>query len=84
MRSDRETIVRNVIDVANNRKTDINKMLISSIVPRRDNLNGKIGQINIFSKKFYMENDFGYVNHGTIKPRQHCNYGGIHLHNLGL
>ena len=80
---DRETIVRNVVDVANNSKTDINKILISSIVPRRDNLNGKVRQF-IFLKKFCLENDFAYVNHGNVKPRQHCNYGGIHLNNLGL
>ena len=80
---DRETIQRNVVDVTNNSKTDINKILISSIVPRRDNLNGKVRQF-ISLKKFCMENDFAYVNHGNIKPRQHCNYGGIHLNNLGL
>ena len=80
---DRESIVRNVVDAANNSKTDINKILISSIVPRRDNLNGKVRQF-ISLKKFCMENDFAYVNHGNIKPRQYCNYGGIHLNNLGL
>ena len=74
---DRETIVRNVVDVANNSKTDMKKILISSIVPRRDNLNGNVHQVNIFLKKFCMQNDFAYVNHGHIKPRQHCNYGGI-------
>ena len=79
LRSDQENI-----EVANNSKTDTNKVLISSIVPRRDNLNGKVRQVNIFLKKFCMENDFAYVNHGNIKPRQHCNYGGIHLNNLGL
>ena len=81
---DREKIVRNVVDVANNSKTDINKLLISSIVPRCDNLNSKVRQSNIFLNKFCMENDFAYVNHGNIKPRQHCCYGGIHLNNLGL
>ena len=30
-----------------------------------------------------MENDFIYVNHDNIKPRQHCNYDGIHLNTLG-
>ena len=29
-----------------------------------------------------MENDFVYVNYDNIKPRQHCNYGGIHLNTL--
>ena len=41
---DRETNVRNVVDVANNSKTDINKILVSSTVPRHDNLNGKVHQ----------------------------------------
>ena len=80
---DRETIVRNVADVPHNSKTDINKILISRIVPRRDYLNGKVRHF-IFLKKFCMENDFAYVNDGNIKPRQHCNYGGIHLNNLVL
>ena len=65
---DRETIVRNDIDVANNSKTDINKILISCIVSRRDNLNGIVRQVNIFLKKFCMEKDFAYVNHGNTKP----------------
>ena len=30
-----------------------------------------------------MENDFNYANHNNIKPRQHCNYGRIHLKTLG-
>ena len=80
---DHETIVRNVVDVENNSKTDINKKLNSSIAPQRDDLNGKVRQF-IFLKKFCMENDFAYVNQGNIKPRQHCNYGGIDLNNLGL
>ena len=46
-------------------------------------LNGKGGQVNIFLKKFCMENDFVFVNHDNMKSRQHCNYGGIHLKTLG-
>ena len=81
LRSDQdpEIIARNIVEVACNSKTDTNKVLISSIVPQLDNLNGKGRQVNIFLKKFCMENDFVYVNHDNVKPRQHCNYGGIHL-----
>ena len=81
---DRETIVRNVVYVANNSKSDIKKILISSLVPWRDNLNSNVRQVNIFLKKFCIENDFAYVNHGNIKPREHSNYGGISLNMLGL
>ena len=30
-----------------------------------------------------MENNFVYVKHDSIKPRQHCNYGGVHLNTAG-
>ena len=84
LRSDQdpETIARNIVEVANNSKTDTNKVLISSIVRGRDNLNGKGRQVNSFLKKFCTENDFVYLNNGNIKPRQHCNHGGIHLNTL--
>ena len=48
---DPETIARNIAEVAYNSKTDRNNVLISGIVPRRENLNGKGLQINIFLKK---------------------------------
>ena len=85
LRSDQdpETITRNIVEVANNSKTNRNKVLISSTASRHDNLNDKDRQVNIFSKKFCMENDFVCVNHDNIKPRQHCNYGAIHLNTLG-
>ena len=60
---DPETIARNIVELANKSETDTNKVLISSIVPRRDNLNGKGRQANIFLNKFCMESDFAYVNH---------------------
>ena len=79
LRSDQENI-----EVANNSKTDTNKVLISSIVRARDNLNGKGRQVNSFLKEFCMENDFVYLNNGNIKPRQQCNHGGIHLDTLSM
>ena len=30
-------------------------------------------------QKLCVENNFVYVNHDNIRPRQHCNYGGVHL-----
>ena len=77
---DTDTVAKNVVEVANNSKTDSNKVLISSIVPQCDNL---VSLGKYFLKKFCMENDLVFVNHDNIKPRQHCNYGGIHLNTLG-
>ena len=47
---DPETIVKNIIDMAKNCKDDKNEILISSLVPRLDNLNGKSRQVNSFEK----------------------------------
>ena len=80
---DPETIARNIVEVTNNSKTDTNKVLLSSTVPRCDNLNGNSHQVNTFLKKFCMENDFVCVNHDNNKPPKHCNYGGTHLNTLG-
>ena len=72
---DPETIPRNIVGIAN---ICIYiyiyiYILVSSIVPRRDNLNGhQVG--NIFLKKFCSENDFVYANHDNVKPWQHCRY----------
>ena len=38
---DPETIAKNIIDIAKSSKTNKNEILLSSIVPRRDSLNGK-------------------------------------------
>ena len=72
---DPETITRNIVEVANNSETDASKVLVSSIVSRPDDLNGKGRQVNIVLKKFCMENYFVSVNHDNMKPQQHCNYG---------
>ena len=76
---DPETIAKNIIiDFAKNSATNKNEILVSSIVRRRDNLNGKGCQVNNILQKLCVENDFAYVNHDIIKPR-----GGVHLTTAG-
>ena len=65
---DPETIAKNIIDIAKNSTTNKNEILVSSIVPRRDNLNGKGRQVNNILQKLCVENNFAYVNHDNIKP----------------
>ena len=80
---DPETIAKNIIDIAKNSTTNENEILVSSIVPQRDNLNGKGRQVNNILQKLCAENSFVYVNHDNIKPRHHCNYGGVYLNTVG-
>ena len=80
---DLETVAKNIIDIAKNSTTDKNEILVSSIVPRRDNLNGKGRQVNNILQKLCVENNFAYMNHESIKSLQHCNYGGLYLNTAG-
>ena len=80
---DPETITKNIIDIAKNSTTNKNEILVSSIVPLPDNVNGKGRQVNNILQKLCVENNFAYVNHENIKSRQHCNYGGVHLNTAG-
>ena len=68
---DPETIAKNIIDIAKNSTTNKNKILVSSIVPRRGNLNGKGRQVNNILQKLCVEINFVNVNHDNINPQQH-------------
>ena len=78
-----ENIAKNIIHIVKNSTTNKNEILVSSIVLRRDNLNGKGRQVNNILQKLCVENNFAYVNHDNIKPRKHCNCGGVHLNTAG-
>lgn len=50
-----------------------------SKVPHSDNINRKRRQIN---KLLCVKNNFAYVDYDNTKPRQHSNYGAIHLNTV--
>ena len=76
---DPETVAKNIIDIAKSSTTNKNEILVSSIVPRRDNLNGKGRQVNNILQKLCVENNFAYVNRGNIKQRQNIAIMGVFI-----
>ena len=48
-----ENIAKNIIHIVKNSTTNKNKILVSSIVLRRDNLNGKVLQVNSILQTLY-------------------------------
>ena len=62
------TIAKNIRDIAKISTTSKNEILVSSLVPRRDNLNGKGCQVNNILQKLCVKNNFACVNHDNIKP----------------
>ena len=52
------TITKNIMDIAKSSKTIKNEVLVSSIVPLRDSLNGEGRQVNNILQKPCVENNF--------------------------
>ena len=53
---DTETIVKDILYIVKYRKNDKNDILLSIIVPRGDNLNGRCHQVNKFLDKLSVKN----------------------------
>ena len=81
-RQDPKTIAKNITDIAKSSKTNKNEILVSSIVPRWDNLNGKGCQVNNILQKLCGK-QFCLCEPWQHKPQQHCNYRGVHLNKAG-
>lgn len=67
------------MDLALNTKTDSNSVIISSIVPHKDDLNDKANSVNSILNKLCNERNIGYIGHENINVRQHLNKSNLHL-----
>ena len=65
-----------------NSTTNKNK-IVSSIVPTRDNLNGRFRQVNNILQKLCWGENVAFLKRHNSKPRQHSNYGDFHLNIVG-
>ena len=65
-------------------KSDINNILISGIVPRRDKLNAKAAQVHSSLKMECDKRTICFINNSNINPSYHCNQSGIHLNKSGI
>ena len=60
-------------------KTQTNKVILSSIVPRYDNLNEKVTRVNKCLKKECEARNTCFINHRNIFLKHSCNRRGLHL-----
>ena len=74
-------ISNNIIGLATGLKTSTNTVVISGIIPRRDehNKNGK--ELNELLKKLCNNNNIPFISHANINPYQCTNRKGLHLNN---
>ena len=58
-------------------------MIVSNILPRKDQLKEKVGQVNDFLKIKTTELGIGFIDHTNINPERHLKPKGLHLNDNG-
>ena len=67
-------IEHGIVPLAKSGKTDKNKVALSSLVPRKFELNVKAKEINTFFKEKCEKSNFDLISHCNINP--HCRISG--------
>ena len=78
-----ERIAKSVIDLAKNVKSDTCSFSISGIVPRIDNFNNKVMEVNKELAKMCKKEKLQFLEHSNINPKTHVNRSKVHLKRNG-
>ena len=81
--SSSEVIARDIIKLTTFCKSQTNKVILSSIVPRYDNLNEKATRVKKCLKKEFEARNICFIDHRNISPKHNCNRSGLHLNYSG-
>ena len=77
-------IANSIVELALSLKSESNKIYISLIVPRYDELNNKVNEVNFRLMNMCQARNIAYINHSdSIDPEQHLNESNIHLNKYG-
>ena len=76
-------IATEIVELAIDMKTEQNEIMISGIVPRRDNLNEKAIEVNRFLQSSCSTYNFYFIDNGNINRETHLNLSGLHLNHNG-
>ena len=77
-------IARSVIELALSLKYKDNKISVSLIVSRNDNLNNKANEVNCRLVHMSAEQNIPYINHtNSIQPENHLNESNLHFNRYG-
>ena len=78
-----EEIARDIINLTASCKTQTNKVILSSIVRRYDNLNEKATRVNKCLKRECEARNVCFIDHKNISPNHNYNRSGLHLNSNG-
>ena len=77
-------IARSIIELALSLKSKDNKISVSLIVPRNDNLNNKASEVNCRLVHMCAERNIPYIDHtNSIQPENHLNESKLHFNRYG-
>ena len=78
-----EEVSRDIINLTTSCTTQTNNVILSSIVPRCDNLNEKATRVSKCLRKECGVRNICFIDHGNISPKHNCNRSGLHLNYSG-
>ena len=76
-------ISSDVMRLALELKTEINDVMVSSIIPRGDDLNAKGKEVNLNLKAECEKYNLYFIDNANILPKKHLNGSGLHLNYRG-
>ena len=65
-------------------KTDKNKIVVSTIIPRGDAYNTKAEKVNTLLKELCENNSIDTISHDNVNVKKHLNKGKLHLTDKGI
>ena len=71
--------VESIVSLAKEVKASKIDVSISSIIPRNDNWNNKLMEVNSYLKDLSESNDIPFISNTTINPKEHLNNSRLHL-----
>ena len=76
-------IAESIVPLAKEVKASKLDVSISSIIPRNDNWNNKVMEVNSYLKDLCESNDIPFISNTTINPKKHLNNSRLHLNPKG-
>lgn len=71
------------MEIAKFVKTNEKKEVVSSIVPRKNQINNKANEVNVHLRDKCEQNNLRLIQQHSISPYHHTNAKGLHLNNYG-
>ena len=78
-----QQIASDIVNLATSLKTDNNKILVSSIIARRDQFKNKAEKVNDYLHVKCSQANLPFLRHNNIRSEIHLKPKGVHLNNTG-